>query len=122
MEVHSGAEIHLQPMEDPTPEQVDVQGRVCCCRKPMLEQAPGGTCGHVERGAQAATALLAGLTMRDPLGSSLLLKDCTRWKGFTMKQFVKNCSPWEGLTLEKFMEDCPPWEGPWGSPWSRGRV
>ncbi len=23
MEVHGGAEIHLQPMEDPTPEQVD---------------------------------------------------------------------------------------------------
>ena len=25
MEVHSGADIHLQPMEDPTPEQVDAQ-------------------------------------------------------------------------------------------------
>ena len=24
MEVHGGADIHLQPMEDPTPEQVDV--------------------------------------------------------------------------------------------------
>ena len=23
MEVHGGADIHLQPMEDPTPEQVD---------------------------------------------------------------------------------------------------
>jgi len=24
MEVHSGVDIHLQPIEDPTPEQVDV--------------------------------------------------------------------------------------------------
>ena len=25
MEVHGGADIHLQPVEDPTPEQVDAQ-------------------------------------------------------------------------------------------------
>jgi len=25
MEVHSGADIHLQPVEDPTPEQVDAR-------------------------------------------------------------------------------------------------
>ena len=25
MEVHDGADIHLQPVEDPTPEQVDAQ-------------------------------------------------------------------------------------------------
>jgi len=28
MEVHSGADIHLQTMEDPTPEQVDAQRRL----------------------------------------------------------------------------------------------
>ncbi|KAK4818645.1 hypothetical protein QYF61_016616 [Mycteria americana] len=28
MEVHSGADIHLQPVEDPMPEQVDVQRRL----------------------------------------------------------------------------------------------
>ena len=28
MEVHSGADIHLQHMEDPTPEQVDAQRRL----------------------------------------------------------------------------------------------
>ena len=27
-EVHGGADIHLQPMEDPTPEQVDAQRRL----------------------------------------------------------------------------------------------
>jgi len=28
MEVHGGADLHLQPMEDPTPEQVDAQSRL----------------------------------------------------------------------------------------------
>jgi len=28
MEVHGGADLHLQPMEDPTPEQVDAQRRL----------------------------------------------------------------------------------------------
>ena len=28
MEVHSGADIHLQPVEDPTTEQVDAQRRL----------------------------------------------------------------------------------------------
>jgi len=27
-EVHGGADLHLQPMEDPTPEQGDAQGRL----------------------------------------------------------------------------------------------
>lgn len=27
LQVHSGANIHLQPMEDPTPEQVDAKRR-----------------------------------------------------------------------------------------------
>jgi len=44
MEVHGGADIHLQPMEDP-----------------MLEQAPDSTCGPFERGAHAGAGLMAGL-------------------------------------------------------------
>ena len=28
MEVHGGADIHLQPVEDPMPEQVDAQRRL----------------------------------------------------------------------------------------------
>ena len=28
MEIHGGADIHLQPVEDPTPEQVDAQRRL----------------------------------------------------------------------------------------------
>ena len=51
--------------------------------------------------------------MGDPCWSSLLLKDCTLWKGPTLEQFVENCcSLWEGLTLEKLVEDCVPREGP----------
>ncbi|GAB0204530.1 acid sphingomyelinase-like phosphodiesterase 3b [Grus japonensis] len=46
MEVHSGADIHLQPVEDPTPEQVET---------------PEGACGPMERGAHAGAGLLAGL-------------------------------------------------------------
>ena len=44
MEVHGGAEIHLQPVEDLTPEQVDV---------------PKGGCGPVE--SLCWSRLLAGL-------------------------------------------------------------
>ncbi|GAB0186839.1 hypothetical protein GRJ2_001149200 [Grus japonensis] len=59
MEDDGGADIHLQPMEDPTPEQVDAKRRPC--GKPVLEQAPSRTCGPVERGAHARAVLLAGL-------------------------------------------------------------
>ncbi|GAB0180407.1 tRNA:m(4)X modification enzyme TRM13 [Grus japonensis] len=52
-EVHGGADIHLQPVEDTTPEQMDAQRRLCPCGKPALEQAPGKTCGPMERRAQA---------------------------------------------------------------------
>lgn len=37
IEVHGGAEIHLQPMEDPMLEQVDAQRRLCPCGKPALK-------------------------------------------------------------------------------------
>ncbi|CAN0302372.1 unnamed protein product, partial [Bubo scandiacus] len=114
MEVYGRADIHLQPVEDPTPEQVDVPKGGCdpirslCWSRLLagpvipwreeftLEQAPGRT--YDPPG--------------DPLWSSLFLKDCTLSKGPTLEQFVKKGSPWEGLTLEKFMENCLQWEGP----------
>jgi len=44
IEVHGGADIHLQPMEDPTPEQVDdPEGGL----EPVMEQVPDRTCDHV---------------------------------------------------------------------------
>ncbi|KAJ7426977.1 hypothetical protein WISP_10547 [Willisornis vidua] len=113
MEDHSVADYHLQPLEDPTLEQVSVQRTLGLHSKPSLEPAPGGTCGPKERGANARNTVI-GRTC-DPFGvlwwSSLFLKDCTLWKGPVLGQFVKNCSLWNGLTLEKFVEDCLLWEG-----------
>ncbi|GAB0183722.1 EH domain-containing protein 4 [Grus japonensis] len=115
LKVHGGAEIPLQPVEDPTPEQVD---------------APKGGCDpvgslHWSRLLAGPVALwrersprqsrFAGRTydpMGDPHWSSLFLKDCTLWKGPTLEKFMKNCSLWEGLMLEKLVEDCLPWEQP----------
>ncbi|GAB0208078.1 mitochondrial enolase superfamily member 1 [Grus japonensis] len=69
---------HLQPMEDPTQEQVE---------------APEGGCDPL--GSPCWSKLLAG-----PV-------DLWREKP-TLEQFMKDCSLWEGLTLEKFMKDCLP--------------
>ncbi|PKU44013.1 hypothetical protein llap_5684 [Limosa lapponica baueri] len=62
MEVNSGADIHLQPMENLMLEQVDVpEGGCGPCGEPVLKQGPGRTCGPVEKGAHAGADLLAGL-------------------------------------------------------------
>jgi len=49
MEVHNGTDIHLQPVKDPTPEQVDARRRLSPDAEPVLEQDLGRTCGPVER-------------------------------------------------------------------------
>ncbi|XP_049650093.1 AN1-type zinc finger protein 5-like isoform X1 [Accipiter gentilis] len=47
MEVNGGADIHLQPVEDPMVEQVDAPEGGCDPHgKPVLEQVPGRTCGE----------------------------------------------------------------------------
>ncbi|GAB0179878.1 hypothetical protein GRJ2_000453100 [Grus japonensis] len=51
MEDDGGADIHLQPMEDPKGGH----------ERLALEQAPGRTCGPVKRGAHAGAGFLAGL-------------------------------------------------------------
>ena len=112
MEVHGGADIHLQPMEDPTPEQVGARRRLLPRGKPALERAPGRTCGSVERSPRSRFSGRTCDPVGDPRWSSVLLKDYIPWKGPMLEQFVKNCSPWEGPTLEKFVEDCLPWVGP----------
>jgi len=61
IEVHSGADIHLQPWEDPTLEQVDALKQAVTLGKSMLEQAPARTCEPMERGAYTGADLLAGL-------------------------------------------------------------
>jgi len=62
MEVHGGADLHLQPGEDPTTEQVEVP----CGKLQLMERSP-----HWSR--------FAGRTCDptgDPRWSSLFLKDC----------------------------------------------
>ncbi|GAB0193186.1 zinc finger and BTB domain-containing protein 5 [Grus japonensis] len=90
MEDDGGTDIHLQPVEDPMPEQVETPEGGC---DPMgslhWSRFSGRTCDP----------------MGDPRWSSLLLKDCTPWKGPMLEQFMKNCSLWEGIMLEKFMKD-----------------
>ncbi|GAB0179740.1 hypothetical protein GRJ2_000439300 [Grus japonensis] len=97
MEDDGEQRFYLQPMEDPTPEQMETSEADC---DPM--------------GSPCWSRLLAGPLdpVGDPHWSSLLLKDCILQKEHTLEQFVENCNPWEGLTLEKSMEDCLPWEGP----------
>ncbi|KAJ7396462.1 protein pxr1-like [Pitangus sulphuratus] len=58
MEVHRGAEIHLQPVEDSMPEQGDAQTRLWPCGKPMLEPALGRICGPMESEAHTGAGLL----------------------------------------------------------------
>ena len=61
MEVHCGADLHLQPMEHPTMEKMDAERRLWTWGKFMLEQAPARTCGPVERAAHTGAGFLAGL-------------------------------------------------------------
>ena len=84
------------------------------CGKPTLEQAPGRTCGPVEREAHAGAGLLAGLVTlwKGPTLEQSAPEGLHPWKGPMLEQFMKNCSLWEGLMLEKFLEDCLPWEEP----------
>ena len=67
MEVNDGADVHLQPMEDPTLEQVDARQRLWPCGKPVPEQAPGRTCG--ERSLRWSR--FAGRTC-DPVGGPMM--------------------------------------------------
>ncbi|PKU40385.1 hypothetical protein llap_9316 [Limosa lapponica baueri] len=59
MEINGGADVHLQPVEDPTPEWVDIPEGGCdpmwtSCWIRLLA-------GSVEREAHAGAGLLAGL-------------------------------------------------------------
>lgn len=110
IEVRSGAETHLQTLEDPTLTQMDAQ-KLSPCEQSVREQAPGRTCRPMERGPHTETALLARFLHGVPCRSNLLLKNCTLWKRHMLEQFGKNCSSREGPMSEKLIEDCVPWEG-----------
>jgi len=63
----------------------------------VLEQAPGRTCGPVQRGAHAGAGLVAGLV--------------TPW-GTHAGAVHEELQPMGGTTLENFVEDCLLWEEP----------
>lgn len=114
MEVHGGAQIHLQPLKEPAVNQVDAQRRLWSQGKPVLEQGLVRICGCMERGAHTWSSCFSRICgpRGDPRWSSLSLKESTLWKGPTMEQLVKNCRLWEGLTLNKLVQDNLPWEEP----------
>ncbi|TRZ25720.1 hypothetical protein HGM15179_001306 [Zosterops borbonicus] len=100
MEVQSGAEIHLQLMEDPPLEQVDVPKRVCDPMGSLRWSRFAGKICDPTGGPTLEQSVPEGL--HPPHG----------WDP-TLKQFVKICSPGEGgLILEKTREECLPWEEP----------
>jgi len=62
MEVHGGADIHLQPVEGtPCWSRWVPEGDCDPVGSPVLEKDPARTCGPMERGAYAGAGLLAGL-------------------------------------------------------------
>jgi len=112
MEVHGGAYIHLQPVEDPRRSGWMPKGG---CE--LWEAHTGaGSCQDLWTHEERSThwSRFAGRAC-DPVGdlrwSSLFLKDCTPWKGHTLEQFVKNCNLWEGPILEQLVKNCSWWEG-----------
>ncbi|GAB0181363.1 hypothetical protein GRJ2_000601600 [Grus japonensis] len=88
MEVHSeameddgGADIQLQPMDDPTPEQVD---------------APEGGCDPVGSPHWSSLFLKDCTPWKGPTGEQFM-KNCSLWEGLTLEKFMEDCLPWEGL-------------------------
>jgi len=62
VEVHSGADIQLEPMEGtPSWSRWMPEGGCDPVGSPVLEKAPDRTCGPTEREAHSRAGLLAGL-------------------------------------------------------------
>ncbi|RMC05149.1 hypothetical protein DUI87_18331 [Hirundo rustica rustica] len=105
MAVHSGAQIHLQLMEDPTLEQVDV---------------PKGVCGPWEACAGAGLLVGSVTPQEDPCWNSLFPRDCTPWMGSYTGAVCEDGQP-RGRT--RTGEDHGEMSPMGGMPrWSRGRV
>ncbi|GAB0204754.1 zinc finger and BTB domain-containing protein 5 [Grus japonensis] len=109
MEDDGEQRFHLQPMEDPKPEQVETHLKEAVT--PWEAHAGASSWQDLwPRGERSpGWSRFAGRTcdpVGDPRWSSLVLKVCTLWERPMLEQFVKNCSLWEGLTLEKLVEDC----------------
>jgi len=112
MKVHGRADIHMQSMEDPTPEQVDVPWR-------KLQPVDSSHWSRLLAGAVARgeEPMPRQVFWQDfwPMShlhwSSLFLMYCGPWKGPTLEQFMKRSSLWEEPPSDQFVEDCLLWEG-----------
>ncbi|KAK4828288.1 hypothetical protein QYF61_024953 [Mycteria americana] len=80
MDVNGGADIHLQPMEDPMLEQVDT---------------PKGGCDPGTTLEQSVPERLV-TPWKGPMLEQLV-KNCSPLEGFTLEEFVEDCLLWEGL-------------------------
>lgn len=111
-EVNGGADIHLQPMEDPTLEQVDAQKRLWLHGKPTLEQIPSRTYGSMERQTHSGASFLARFVSPSGIHSGVVSSSRTvpDGKDTCWSSSIKNCSPWEGSTLEKLHQEYLLWK------------
>jgi len=98
-EVYGGADTHLQPVKDPTPEQVDAPkggcepvGSPCWSRVLAVPVAPWRQKPMLEQVSRQDLWLCGEHMLKQSV-----LKDCTSWKGPILKQFVMAGSLWEGL-------------------------
>jgi len=99
MEVHGGADLHVQPGERP-------HARAGGCPKEAVTlwgtHAQAGSCQDLwTRGERSPRRSRFASRTCDPAGDPR----CS-------SLFLKSCSLWEGLMLDKFMEYCLPREGP----------
>ncbi|KAK4831865.1 hypothetical protein QYF61_019693 [Mycteria americana] len=140
MEVHSGADIHLQHMEDPMPEQVDAQGGCSPVEDPTLEQAPGRTCGPMEREEptlEQSCAYVAAMTVPgtwddpDPdllidflalAGTCLVTANLSGdWECWVTLVTIKAALGWVSKQFKKIIQRSAPrpdsyeWQGVWDS-------
>ena len=87
----------------------------------MLKQAPGRTCGPVERETYARAGLLTALETRGgPTLEQPVPEGLHPVEGNHSGAVCEELQPMEGLMLAKFVENSLPWEEP--SSWSKGRV
>ena len=83
VEVHSGADLHLQPGEDPTPEQGDARRRLGPVGSPRWSRLLAGPVAPW-RERSPRWSRFSGRTCDptgDPRWSSLCLKDCSLGEG-----------------------------------------
>lgn len=112
MEVHSEAEIPLQPKEGwphtgRCLKAAVTQWEACAgsgARQDLWAGAPRSPCWNRFGGRMCDCK-------GDPHWNSLFLKDCIQWKGPILEQFGKNCNPWEGAHAgpRKKCEEFSPW-------------